>query len=124
MIARLLSIPPVLVLALACNAETPAAKSGAVALLASLATPEAPLVLDVRTPEEFAQGHVPGAINIPHDQVASRQAELDAEREIVVYCRSGKRAGMAIEQLEGAGFRVAHLEGDMLGWVEAGHPQE
>lgn len=117
---------PLFALALACSASAPAEEISAEALLAQLSAPNAPLVVDVRTAEEFAAGHVPGAINIPHDQIASRQTELavDAEREIVVYCKSGTRAGMALEELAAAGVRATHLEGDMLGWIAAGHPQE
>ncbi|MBV6417090.1 MAG: Thiosulfate sulfurtransferase GlpE [Steroidobacteraceae bacterium] len=79
------------------------------------------VVLDVRTPEEFAAGHVPGAINIPHDQVKDRLAELGAskDRPIVVYCRSGKRAAKALAILHDAGYRrLSHMTGDMLGWKE------
>src|SRR5262245_49370931 len=59
------------------------------------------VILDVRTPEEFAEGHVPGAINIPHDQLASRLIEIngDKDKDVVLYCRSGRRAGMAAETL-------------------------
>lgn len=117
---------PLFALALACSGATPAAEISAETLLAQLSAPNAPLVVDVRTAEEFAAGHVPGAINIPHDQVASREAEfaVEGEREIVVYCKSGKRAGMALEALAASGIRATHLEGDMLGWIAAGHPQE
>ncbi len=86
-----------------------------------------PLILDVRTPEEYASGHVPHAINIPYDQIPSRLAELGAERdqEIIVYCESGRRAAKASETLEAAGFEtIRHLEGDMSGWRQAGLPTE
>jgi phage shock protein E len=77
------------------------------------------VVLDVRTPAEYADGHIPGAINIPNTQLAARVAELaDArERDIVVYCRSGNRAAQALEVLEKSGFRrLFHLEGDYTRW--------
>ena len=76
-------------------------------------------ILDVRTVEEFAEGHVPGAINIPHTEVADRLAEIAAmgDTEIVLYCRSGLRAGVAADVLRAAGYvRLLHLDGDMLGW--------
>lgn len=85
------------------------------------------VVLDVRTPQEFAEGHVPGAVNIPHDELASRLGELKGakDRDVVVYCRSGRRAGIALEVLEKAGFRrTYHLEGDYLGWSAAGRAVE
>lgn len=87
----------------------------------------APTILDVRTPEEFAEGHVPGAINISHDELADRLAEIEASRDVglIVYCRSGRRAGIAEELLLGQGFsNVQHLEGDMLAWLEANRPIE
>ena len=93
-------------------------------LLARLAGGDT-LILDVRTPEEFAGGHVPGAVNIPYDQVPSRLAELDAHRgdDIVIYCEKGWRAGKAAEALRGAGFpNLLHLTGDMSEWRAAGRP--
>jgi rhodanese-related sulfurtransferase len=86
---------------------------------------QAPFVLDVRAPEEFVTGHVPGAVNIPHDQVAARLAEVPKDKEVVLYCRSGRRAGMAAEVLAANGYtRLKHLEGDMPAWIEKGRPVE
>ena len=87
----------------------------------------APLLLDVRTPEEYASGHVPGAVNIPHDQLGSRVNEIEAHRdqEVVVYCERGGRAANAAETLEAAGFiTIRHLSGDMSAWRDAGLPTE
>jgi rhodanese-related sulfurtransferase len=82
-------------------------------------------VLDVRSPEEFAAGHVPGAVNIPHDQVASRLAEIPKDKEVVLYCRSGRRSGLAAEALEANGYKDLRLmQGDMPGWEKAGLPVE
>lgn len=83
------------------------------------------VVLDVRTPAEFAAGHVPGAINIPHTELASRVAELEESRDsdIVVYCKSGVRAANALGVLEKSGFkRLFHLEGDYARWSEEMRP--
>lgn len=83
------------------------------------------VVLDVRTPEEFAAGHVPGAINIPHTELAARVAELEGSRDsdIVVYCRSGARAATALGVLEKSGFkRLFHLQGDYTRWSEEKRP--
>lgn len=83
------------------------------------------VVLDVRTPEEYAEGHVAGARNIPHTEIAARLAELDdaRERDVVVYCRSGRRTAIAIEALRKAGFtRLYHLDGDWLRWSEERRP--
>lgn len=79
------------------------------------------VVLDVRTPAEFAEGHVPGAINIPHTELAARVAELaDAkEKDVVVYCKTGVRAQEALAVLGKAGFkRLYHLKGDYTRWTE------
>lgn len=87
----------------------------------------APLLLDVRTPEEFASGHVPGAVNIPYDAVGQRSGELSAQRdrEVVVYCEKGGRAAKASQALADAGFRsIRHLDGDMSAWRAAGLPVE
>ena len=82
-------------------------------------------VLDVRSPEEYASGHVPGAINIPYDQIASRMAEVPKDQDVVLYCKSGRRAGIAAEVLAGQGYeRLQHLEGDIVAWVEKGRPVE
>jgi rhodanese-related sulfurtransferase len=85
------------------------------------------VVLDVRTPAEFAEGHVPGAINVPHDEVAQRLDELAPlrDKDVVVYCKSGRRAGLALKVLGEHGYtRLAHLSGDMQGWTAAGRPVE
>jgi phage shock protein E len=76
------------------------------------------VVLDVRSAEEFAAGHVDGALQIPHDELVSRLHEItaatggDKQRPIVVYCRSGRRADLAKRILVGAGWsRVTNLGG-------------
>lgn len=77
------------------------------------------VVLDVRSEDEFATGHVPGAINIPHDQLALRLKELHARdnSEFVVYCETGRRANKAQRILQSDGFiKVHHLQGDMAQW--------
>jgi phage shock protein E len=82
-------------------------------------------LLDVRTPEEYAGGHLPGAVNIPHTELAARVAELDGarERDIVVYCRTGNRTAQALEVLGKAGFkRLFHLKGDYTRWSEEKRP--
>lgn len=82
-------------------------------------------VLDVRTPEEFAAGHVPGAVNIPHEQVAARAADVPKDKDVVIYCRSGRRSALAAEALAAKGYtRLGHLDGDMLAWEAKGLPVE
>jgi len=87
----------------------------------------APLILDVRRPDEFAAGHLPGAMNISHDELGDRLSELGIEldAEIVVYCRSGRRAGVAEAVLGEAGYtNIRDLEGHWLEWQAAGRPTE
>lgn len=87
----------------------------------------APFILDVRSEREFASSHIPGAVNIPHVDIKDRLSEILAfkEKEVVVHCESGVRAGIAEAVLHGAGFkRVVHLEGDMRAWRRNGHPTE
>ena len=80
-------------------------------------------ILDVRTPEEFAAGHVPGAVNVSHEQLAHRLAEVPRGKDVVVYCRSGRRSQIAAGILASNGFeRVLQLEGDMLDWQAKARP--
>ena len=85
-----------------------------------------PLVLlDVRTIEEFESGRIKNSINIPHEILLSN-IDLVSEyndEQLVVYCRSGKRASLVIEALEKNGFtNVVDIEGDILAWSEANYP--
>ena len=64
-------------------------------------------LLDVRTPEEFSQNHVPGAINIPLDQITDRLDEFESMKTpIIAYCRSGSRSQMATSILKQHGYEV------------------
>ena len=74
---------------------------------------EGALLVDVRTPAEFASGHLDGAINISHEQTADRLSEYgdDKSRSIVVYCRSGNRSGIAEGILAEHGFANVHNGG-------------
>ena len=87
----------------------------------------APAILDVRTREEYAAGHVRGAINIPFNEVGRRAVELDAHRErpLIVYCGHGPRAWMAGAVLRGHGFRrLRFLSGHMAAWRRARLPED
>lgn len=82
-------------------------------------------VLDVRTPKEFASGHVPGARNIPLHELSTQMASLPRNEPITVYCEVGGRASKAISLLEGAGFtQVRELTGSMRVWRAQGLPLE
>ena len=117
----------VLIAVAGCGREPEVTSVNAAALSERLGSADAPVILDVRTREEYSSGHVPGAINVPYDQVADRVEEFAAFRDadVVVYCQSGKRASMAAADLKTAGFsRVLDLEGHMQGWKEQGLPLE
>jgi phage shock protein E len=74
-------------------------------------------LVDVRTREEFAAGHLPGAVNIPVQELDRRMAELEPKGEpLVLYCRSGSRSGRAARMLKGAGYSAVHDLGAMSRW--------
>lgn len=72
-------------------------------------------LLDVRTVEEFGDGHLPGAVNIPVDELAARLGEVPEQRPVVVYCRSGNRSARAAKVLVEKGYQVRDL-GPMDAW--------
>jgi phage shock protein E len=73
------------------------------------------LLLDVRSPDEFSDGHIEGAVNIPVDQVDARLSSLPRDKPIVVYCAMGSRSARAATLLAAAGFDVKNL-GPMASW--------
>lgn len=74
-------------------------------------------LVDVRTPGEFATGHIPGAVNIPVQQLDERLAELEPkDKPVVLYCRSGRRSATAARTLKSAGFAVVHDLGSIGRW--------
>lgn len=82
-----------------------------------LAGGEKLIIIDVREPDEWEQGHIPGARLIPLGQIGSRSNELDPGQEIILVCRSGNRSGQAQRVLEGKGFRrTVNMVGGMLRW--------
>jgi rhodanese-related sulfurtransferase len=84
------------------------------------------LVLDVRTAEEFEEVRIKGTKNIPHDEIWQHIDELKKYEKIYIHCRSGGRAGKAVEVLEQAGLKNLVCIGTtgMLHWIDAGHPVE
>jgi len=96
-------------------------------LMEGLTNGSAPPVIDVRTPDEYRAGHVPGAINIPLQEFQQRFDELSAyrDKEVVLYCESGMRASHGARWLESKGFEdLRFLDGHMSAWREAGLPTE
>ncbi len=83
-------------------------------IVASLDQPGNPFfLLDVRTPEEFLNGHIPGAVNIPIDELRSNLNKLPPDREIVTYCKVGQRGYLATRILMQKGYSVRNLSGGM-----------
>ncbi len=93
------------------------------------------VLIDVREPAEYVQGHLPGAINLPrgvlefqihaHPAMActSSEALAVADRELVLYCLTGGRSALAADSLQALGFtRVRSLAGGLTAWRNAGHP--
>jgi rhodanese-related sulfurtransferase len=94
-------------------------------LAARLIADRQPFVLDVRTPSEFASGHIEGAVLIPVQALAQRLGELDEvkERPVFVYCRSGNRSTVAARMLVDAGFdEVINLRRGIVEWEREGLP--
>ena len=83
------------------------------------------VILDVRKADEFAEGHIAGAILIDQSQsdfVAQAQAKLPKEKTVAVYCRSGRRSASAAGKLAAEGYKCVNLKGGILAWKEAGMP--
>jgi rhodanese-related sulfurtransferase len=88
---------------------------------------QAPVILDVRSEEEFRAGHIPGAVNLPVTQMPGRIEDLAAykDEEVIVHCEVGPRAGMASWMLKRSGFvDLVELKGHMRAWRKAGLPTE
>ena len=95
------------------------------ALLERLCTESDAQLVDVRTPEEYAAGHLPGALNIDwlaDGFIDAAKATLDPAKPVMLYCRTGKRSASASAKLAAAGFQVRNLLGGYVGWTEAGLP--
>jgi len=82
------------------------------------------LLVDVREQAEYAQGHVPGTVNIPMEHLPARLDELDRHSPVHVICASGRRSAAMAEFLTGAGFDALNVAGGTSAWIRAGHPIE
>jgi len=89
---------------------------------ALIAQSSKPFLLDVRTPGEFKQGHLQGAVSIPLDELRIKMVRIPKGREVVCICESGSRSSMAARQLSSLGYKVSNLRGGMLRWTRAGLP--
>ncbi len=78
-------------------------------------------LVDVRTPVEYAQGHLPGAVNIPLNTIGKRAGEISADKPVIVVCASGNRSRTGADKLMKAGLTdVYNLQGGTLGWMREG----
>lgn len=87
--------------------------------------PDGLVVLDVRTPEEFAEGHLDGAVMVDFyaPDFADQLAQLDGNAPYLLYCRSGNRSGETIGLMRQMGFTdVTEIDGGVVAWQQAGHP--
>ena len=94
-----------------------------VAEFAKLADEPNVVVLDVRTAEEYAEGHIVGALNIDQGQgdfMEKAKAQLPSDKTIAVYCRSGRRSASAASRLAAEGYTCVNLKGGIVAWKEAG----
>jgi rhodanese-related sulfurtransferase len=81
-----------------------------------------PCLLDVRQPEEYRTGHIPGAKLIPLGELDRRMRELPRNQEIICVCASGSRSMSATRKLAEAGYNAANLRGGMNAWLRSGLP--
>ena len=93
------------------------------AALAAMLADGAAVVVDVREPDEFAAGHIAGAINLPLSRFAPDQLPVAEGKTLVLQCAGGKRSGMALDRCAAAGAAVdTHLAGGIGAWKAAGLP--
>ena len=84
--------------------------AGCIGVLLACAALAKDVVIDVRTPQEFQGGHIDGALNLPHDSIAQdiAKAKVAKDDHVILYCKSGRRADIALGTLKGLGF--SHVE--------------
>ncbi len=82
------------------------------------------IILDVRGRDEFAEGHIQGALNIPFTEVGNHIDQLKKYKKIFIHCKAGRRAQVAAYELHSQGVTqvVCISEGGMPDWIEAGYP--
>lgn len=95
-------------------------------LRATINNEESPTIIDVRSPDEYHRGHLPGAINIPGDQISGSMDDIPDDEPIVTYCNmrhpGQSRSESAADQLRSAGYNARALQDGYPGWEQAGYP--
>jgi len=115
----LVSLP--LVLITACSS----AKSLSPGELESLLAKEGVVLVDIRSPDKYADGHIEGAVNVEYHKKTflKEMGRFDRNSEIVLYCGTGLKTGNAVKELSGAGFRrLSVLSEGLDAWKKAGYP--
>jgi rhodanese-related sulfurtransferase len=105
----------------------PVARSAQEVPVEDLAKRKDLVVVDVRTPEEFAAGHAPGAINVPVDEISAAALEakgFNAQSPIAFVCEVGGRSARATDLMNGQGWNTLNAVGGMSAWRSAGLPTE
>lgn len=108
--------------AVACNAPAGKLKSVEKAEFAQIIGDGSVVLLDVRTPQEFSEGHIEGAVNIDVKDslfISNVQSQIAPGSRVAVYCRSGRRSMSAARQMVENGYDVVNLEGGFLAWEES-----
>lgn len=140
-VLKVWSVVSLLIVAIAlsaCGASAPAApvaEAGAIAetlpdtvnvqTVAQIKGQDGVVVLDVREPSEYAEGHIPGVSLIPMGQVPDRLSEIPKDKTVIVTCRSGNRSGQITDYLRQQGYTNVHnMEGGIVAWQQAGLPVE
>jgi len=82
------------------------------------------LLVDIRDPDEYASGHVPGAVLIPMSQLANRVDEIDKTLPVFVICASGNRSSAMTDLLRASGFDAVSVAGGTAAWTRSGRPLE
>jgi len=91
-------------------------------LYAQLGKPDV-MIVDVRTPAEYAEGHIAGAVNLPLQTIESWYKDLPKDKPVYLYCRSGNRSQQAAEFLKKKGFsNIYNEEGGLIAWKERNYP--
>ncbi|WP_456411254.1 rhodanese-like domain-containing protein [Oceanithermus sp.] len=91
-------------------------------LYAQLGKPDV-MIVDVRTPAEYAEGHIAGAVNLPLQTIESWYKDLPKDKPVYLYCRSGNRSQQAAEFLKKKGFsNIYNEQGGIIAWTQRNYP--
>jgi rhodanese-related sulfurtransferase len=92
--------------------------------LAAASDQEIAVVIDVREPAEYREGHVPAARNVPMSQFTNRLNEIERDRPVYVVCASGNRSAVVADFLTRSGIEAINVTGGTTAWIRSGRPTE